>query len=92
MIHEKQNESTISIHPQPPINTFSFCNNNKMHDTTLVAVPLKQTQTKCLPMAIFGKEHFVKRELTIQVSFDHIHPALQARLRVQRLKQRQNTA
>lgn len=40
-------------------------------------------------MSILGKEHFMERELSVQVSLDHIHPALQSGLRVQRLTQRQ---
>lgn len=40
-------------------------------------------------MSILGKEHFMEGELAVQVSLNHIHPALQSRLQVQRLAQGQ---
>lgn len=41
------------------------------------------------PMSIFTEEHFMEGKLTIQVSFNHIDPALQSWLRVQSLEQKQ---
>lgn len=42
-----------------------------------------------VPMSILGEEHFMEGELSVQVSLNHIHPALQSSLRVQRLTQKQ---
>lgn len=33
-----------------------------------------------VPMSILRQEHLMERKLSVQVSLDHIHPALQSRL------------
>lgn len=31
-----------------------------------------------IPMSVFREEHLMERELPVQVSLDHVHPALQS--------------